>query len=1215
MDERHRFFNTLTDAGSQQPSSLLPFLPPPLLSLSSLLLLPRTPIPTSSTDSHSDYRPSVSRPSCRGRQPTMIIPTHLLPSAPPKGFPDPFTPLFSPLSKRASAHPIHTIVAIALLASATYVALLEVSLFETKSDDSLGWGFGGYRSNDWTKTALNGAQTLQLDPAGEWQNAPYLKVLNDSSIAKKPLDINDQDSQSSRVTLVTLSFPPSQQSIAAPSNISTEILVKPLPATSQNSLVFSVPSDETTNFLSQVGVISTGKAIDSSGLPSDQESYWVAREAGGKNISDSSLSALGLLGWLKNSWESFVVLLKNAESLDIAIMAFGYLSMHSTFVSLFLSMRRLGSNFWLATTVLFSSAFAFLFACFTTHRLGVPINLILLSEGLPFLVVIVGFEKPIILTKAVLEASAAQRRKAIQNQDRTKAQTTSIQTAISDAVQEVGFSIVRDYVIEIVILALGAASSIQGGFRRFCFLALWILVFDCILLFTFYTAILSIKLEINRIKRHVALRKALEDDGVSRRVAESVARENEWPKVIDKDGNLIASDEWSKDKTTTIFGRKIKDSNIKAFKVLTVTGFILVNALNTVILPFRDHHTAKTVVTHLPPSQLDAMDVARRGLKALAQTMTPETVVDVLYPITYRPIVHDDSSLPFPASKQSSNLFTEDAVGSKVMQSLLKSLEDPILSKWVFIVLAMSIVLNGYLFNAARWSVKDSHVGEVDVLKSPVQSSAAMPPPPKIAMPPPSIITTEAPVETPTGDRADLNVLVSMLKADPKALTDSEALRLCQAGKLPIYALEKSLKDCGRAVAIRRRFVAGTKATIANSQFLAESKLPREHYDYDRVLGACCENVIGYMPLPVGVAGPLVIDGESYWIPMATTEGVLVASTHRGCKSINSGGGVTTVLTGDGMTRGPCVSFSSLARAGAAKLWLDSEEGQKVMKDAFNSTSRFARLQTLKCALAGTYLYIRFRTTTGDAMGMNMISKGVEHALKIMSTVAGFDDMDIISVSGNYCTDKKAAAINWIEGRGKSVVAEAIIPKETVEQTLKITVDALLELNVSKNLIGSAMAGSMGGFNAHAANIVAAVFLATGQDPAQVVESANCITVMRKVNDNLQISVSMPSIEVGTIGGGTILEPQGAMLDLLGVRGPHPTNPGHNAQRLARIVAGAVLAGELSLCSALAAGHLVRSHMAHNRSAAPTRTNTPAPSNGTNGSAIAPMGLMMTRAN
>jgi hydroxymethylglutaryl-CoA reductase (NADPH) len=251
------------------------------------------------------------------------------------------------------------------------------------------------------------------------------------------------------------------------------------------------------------------------------------------------------------------------------------------------------------------------------------------------------------------------------------------------------------------------------------------------------------------------------------------------------------------------------------------------------------------------------------------------------------------------------------------------------------------------------------------------------------------------------------------------------------------------------------------------------------------------------MPIPVGVAGPLVIDGQSYFIPMATTEGVLVASTSRGCKAINSGGGAVTVLTADGMTRGPCVSFETLERAGAAKLWLDSDKGQSKMKDAFNSTSRFARLQHMKTALAGTNLYIRFKTTTGDAMGMNMISKGVEHALSVMMS-EGFEDMNIVSVSGNYCIDKKPAAINWIDGRGKSVVAEAIIPAEVVKNVLKTDVDSMVQLNVDKNLIGSAMAGAIGGFNAHAANIVAAVFLATGQDPAQVVESCNCITIMKK---------------------------------------------------------------------------------------------------------------------
>ena len=147
------------------------------------------------------------------------------------------------------------------------------------------------------------------------------------------------------------------------------------------------------------------------------------------------------------------------------------------------------------------------------------------------------------------------------------------------------------------------------------------------------------------------------------------------------------------------------------------------------------------------------------------------------------------------------------------------------------------------------------------------------------------------------------------------------------------------------------------------------------------------------------------------------------------------------------------------------------------------------------------------------------------------------------------------------------------------------------------------MAGAIGGFNAHAANLVTAVFLATGQDPAQNVESSNCITLMHKDGDgDLRISVSMPSIEVGTIGGGTILDAQNSMLELLGVRGPHPTNPGENARQLAKIVASAVLAGELSLCSALAAGHLVQSHMQHNRkpaAAAPASTTPSSSSNGT----------------
>lgn len=217
-------------------------------------------------------------------------------------------------------------------------------------------------------------------------------------------------------------------------------------------------------------------------------------------------------------------------------------------------------------------------------------------------------------------------------------------------------------------------------------------------------------------------------------------------------------------------------------------------------------------------------------------------------------------------------------------------------------------------------------------------------------------------------------------------------------------------------------------------------------------------------------------------------------------------------------------------------------------------------------------------------MGMNMVSKGVQNVLDFLRN--DFPDMDVIGISGNFCSDKKPAAVNWIEGRGKSVVCEAIIKEEVVRKVLKTDVGSLVELNMLKNLTGSAMAGALGGFNAHAANIVSAVYLATGQDPAQNVESSHCITMMEAVNDgkDLHVSVTMPSIEVGTVGGGTQLASQSACLNLLGVKGACKDSPGSNARLLATIVAGSVLAGELSLMSAIAAGQLVNSHMKYNRS-------------------------------
>jgi hydroxymethylglutaryl-CoA reductase (NADPH) len=790
-------------------------------------------------------------------------------------------------------------------------------------------------------------------------------------------------------------------------------------------------------------------------------------------------------------------------------MMLGYIAMYVTFVSLFLALRELGSKFWLGFTVMLSGVFALLFGMTVTTKLGIPLNMVLLSEGLPFLVVTIGFEKPIHLTKAVLAASIHKKAQSPGDKGADSISSLpSIQRAVQIAVKEHGWLIVRDYMVEIGILSAGAFSGVQGGLRQFCFLACWILFFDCILLFTFFTAILTVKLEINRIKRHVELRKALEDDGVSRRVAENVAASNDWPK--NKDSNDVSSSE------NPLFGKRFGDRTIPKFKVLMVGGFVALNLVNILAVRIRGYGPIELSALSKLVTQpaMDPYTVAGNGLDAVlsfAQKNNRPTIVTVFAPIKYEleyPSIHyspNDSDASGPIY---------DKMGGKVVGGVLKSFEDPILSKWIVAALIMSLALNGYLFNAARWTIKepvrhDAPAKPNEVMDGP--DSRRIPgtgpevdrPVPIIREParhePESVPALEGALATANGAKRS-NEQVELMIREKRALelTDEELISASTRGLIPGYALEKTLKDMTRAVKIRRAVVSRTHATRDTSTFLERSSLPYEHFDYERVHGACCENVIGYMPLPVGVAGPLNIDGQNYFIPMATTEGVLVASTSRGCKAINAGGGAVTVLTGDGMTRGPCIAFDTLTRAGQAKIWLDSDEGQKVMRDAFNSTSRFARLQSMKTALAGTYLYIRFKTTTGDAMGMNMISKGVEHALRVMSTESGFDDMAIISVSGNYCTDKKAAAINWIDGRGKGVVAEAIIPADVVRKVLKSDVNALIELNTAKNLIGSAMAGSIGGFNAHAANIVAAIFLATGQDPAQVVESANCITVMKK---------------------------------------------------------------------------------------------------------------------
>ena len=193
----------------------------------------------------------------------------------------------------------------------------------------------------------------------------------------------------------------------------------------------------------------------------------------------------------------------------------------------------------------------------------------------------------------------------------------------------------------------------------------------------------------------------------------------------------------------------------------------------------------------------------------------------------------------------------------------------------------------------------------------------------------------------------------------------------------------------------------------------------------------------------VGVAGPLLVNGVAYQVPMATVEGTLIASTRRGCKAITEAGGASAAVLQQGMTRAPVLQFPSAMRAAAFKAWLEEPDNAAAAKASFEATTRFGRLLSVRVAVAGRYAYARFVCATGDAMGMNMVSKGVNAVLEWLGAdEARFADMEVLGLSGNLCCDKKPAAVNWIEGRGCSVVVEATIPGQIVQDVLKTTVEA-----------------------------------------------------------------------------------------------------------------------------------------------------------------------------
>ncbi len=348
-------------------------------------------------------------------------------------------------------------------------------------------------------------------------------------------------------------------------------------------------------------------------------------------------------------------------------------------------------------------------------------------------------------------------------------------------------------------------------------------------------------------------------------------------------------------------------------------------------------------------------------------------------------------------------------------------------------------------------------------------------------------------------------------------------------------------------------------------------------YSFDpKLVMGNVEHFIGVAQVPLGVAGPLLVNGEhaqgEFYVPMATAEGTLVASYNRGMRLLYEAGGVTTTVVDDRMQRAPSFVFESAREARAFDAWLD--EHFEEIKAHAEATTRSGRLQDIERYSASRMLYTRFNYTTGDAAGQNLTGKATAAACKWI--VEQNPEIKHFFLESNFATDKKSSQINMLNTRGKRVVAEATIPDELFRTVMRSNVELMFRARQVSTL-GGFMAG-VNNNGSHSANGITAMFIATGQDVANVAESSAAFVYAEvQPNGDYYYSVTIPALIVATYGGGTSLATQRECLEMLGCYGKG------NVMKFAEIVAATVLCGELSLGSAIVAEEWVDAHDLYGR--------------------------------
>ncbi|MEO0369721.1 MAG: hydroxymethylglutaryl-CoA reductase [Pseudomonadota bacterium] len=331
------------------------------------------------------------------------------------------------------------------------------------------------------------------------------------------------------------------------------------------------------------------------------------------------------------------------------------------------------------------------------------------------------------------------------------------------------------------------------------------------------------------------------------------------------------------------------------------------------------------------------------------------------------------------------------------------------------------------------------------------------------------------------------------------------------------------------------------------------------------------ENPIGVAQVPIGLAGPVQINGQHaqghFYVPMATTEGTLVASYSRGMRVLSAAGGVTTSVIERYMQRAPVFHFNNAGEATEFGQWLN--ENFEGVATAAEATSSVAKLSHIEQYGVSRMRFLRFNYTTGDAAGQNMCGKATLAACEWI--MGNYPTAQRFTLSGAIDTDKKHSHLNTLHSRGARVVAEVVLPNQLLKDVLRVDASTLFRARQVSN-VGGMLAGSTNN-GLHAANGLAAIFIATGQDAANIAESHSGIVFVDLLeNGDLYWSITLPSVIVATYGGGTGLATQRECLEIMDCYGKG------KVEKLAEICAATVLAGELSLAAAVLAGDWVDSH-------------------------------------